>query len=234
MSIIECKGVRCVYAGAERPALRDVSCSIEEGEFICIVGASGCGKSTLLKLIAGLEQPTIGSVVRPAHVSMTFQFGALLPWRTVAQNVALGIESKGLSKHMLERRVHMELARVAMLPFRDAYPHALSGGQRQRVGLARALATDPSALLLDEPFSALDPKTTAELHDDLIDIWRQTKTTILMVSHLIEEAVSLADRVFLMKEGSIAAEYRIALPYPRRENDGFHREVMKIRKDFFV
>src|SRR5437870_2664186 len=122
---------------------------------------------------------------------------------------------------------------MQMEDFADKQPADLSGGQRQRVGIARALAVDPAVLLLDEPFSALDPKTTAELHDDLIKIWRDMKKTIVMVSHLIEEAVSLADRVILMREGSIDSIYPIALPYPRRENDGFHHEVMKIRKEFF-
>ncbi len=233
MNIIECTKVGKLYTGEHTPALRDVSCTVAEGEFICIIGASGCGKSTLLKLIAGLEEPSVGTILKPARVSMSFQLGALLPWRTVAANAALGIEDSGLSRQVIARRVDAELARVNMLAYKDKYPSDLSGGQRQRTGIARALAVEPEVLLLDEPFSALDPKTTAELHDDLIDIWRQTKKTIVMVSHLIEEAVSLADRVFLMKDGTIVSEFPVTLPYPRRESDDFHREVMKIRREFF-
>ncbi len=192
MNIIECKGISKLYDGEKTLALRNISCAVAEREFVCIVGASGCGKSTLLKLIAGLEQPTSGTIVKPDRVGMSFQLGALLPWRTARDNVALGLEDKGLSRQILERRIDVELARVNMLAYKDKYPNELSGGQRQRVGIARALATDPAVLLLDEPFSALDPKTTAELHDDIIEIWRQTKKTIVMVSHLIEEAVSPA------------------------------------------
>lgn len=222
-----------IYEGERIHALHDVSMTVSGGEFVCVVGPSGCGKSTLLKLMAGLEEPTTGSVSRPQKIAMSFQLGALLPWRTAARNVALGIEERGMSSLAIARRIDMELARVNMLAYKDKYPSELSGGQRQRIGIARALATDPDLLLLDEPFSALDPKTTAELHDDLVGIWRDTKKTIVMVSHLIEEAVSLADRVILMKSGAIAVEYPVSLPYPRRENEGFHREVMKIRKEFF-
>ncbi len=164
---------------------------------------------------------------------MTFQAGALMPWLTVFENVAFGLRGHISGEQEIARVVERELRVTGMLALHDKYPADLSGGQRQRVGIARALAVDPAVLLLDEPFSALDPKTTAELHDDVLKIWHETKKTIVMVSHLIEEAVSLADRVILMREGKIDSEYRITLPYPRRENQGFHDDVMKIRKEFF-
>ncbi len=230
---IEFKGVGKMYPGEHMQALRNVSFSVAEGEFVCIIGASGCGKSTTLKLVARLEEVTSGTIVRPETVGMAFQLGALLPWRTAAENVALGLEGKGVSGEKLQKEVDVQLARVNMLHFRDKYPADLSGGQRQRVGIARALAVEPAVLLLDEPFSALDAKTTAELHDDILGIWRDTKKTILMVSHLIEEAVSLANRIILMKNGTVDSIYPVTLPYPRRENEGFHNEVMKIRREFF-
>jgi NitT/TauT family transport system ATP-binding protein len=233
MNIIEFSRVGKRYQGDSAPALRDVSFSVREGEFVVFVGPSGCGKTTVLKLISGLERPTSGELKKPDNVSMAFQSGALFPWLTVFENAALGLRQKGLPEHDISRIVEHELRTVSMLQFHDKYPAELSGGQRQRVGIARALAVDPQVLLLDEPFSALDPKTTSELHDDVLQIWRATKKTIVMVSHLIEEAVSLADRVILMREGRVDSEYPVTLPYPRRENDGFHHEVMKIRKEFF-
>ncbi len=222
------------YAGEKSPALHDVNFSVEQGEFVCLVGASGCGKTTVLKLIAGLEDATSGTIKKPRNVSMAFQMGALLPWLTAFNNVAFGLRQKeGMHESTIARSADAQLEMLGMLPFRNKYPAELSGGQRQRVGIARALAVDPAVLLLDEPFSALDPKTTAELHDDIIKIWHRTNKTIVMVSHLIEEAVSLAGRVILMKAGTVDSIYPIDLPYPRRENDGFHHDVMRIRKEFF-
>ncbi len=232
-NVIECAGLSKLYPGERMPALHDVSFSVAQGEFVCLVGPSGCGKTTLLKIIAALEEPTGGVIKKPERVAMAFQMGALFPWLNVFENVALGLRHGAIGEAEVTRAVERELHAVSMHTLHDKYPADLSGGQRQRVGIARALAVDPVVLLLDEPFSALDPKTTAELHDDLISIWRQTKKTILMVSHLIEEAVSLADRVILMREGTIDSVYQITLPYPRRENEGFHHEVMKIRREFF-
>ena len=233
MALIAFEKVSKRYPGEDKPALRFVTLHVAEGEFVCIVGPSGCGKTTVLKLIAGLESPTTGTIQKPEKVSMSFQAGALFPWLTVFENVALGLRAKHMSESEITRIVDRQLEMLGMLRMYDKYPADLSGGQRQRVGIARALAVDPAVLLLDEPFSALDPKTTAELHDDLIKVWRQTKKTIVMVSHVIEEAVSLASRVVLMKEGTIDSVFPIGLPYPRRESDNFHKDVMRIRKEFF-
>ena len=234
MPIIELHNVAKTYPDEQEPAVRKLSFSVAEGEFVCIIGPSGCGKTTVLKLIAGIEMPTEGTIRRQNEIGMSFQSAALLPWLTVFDNVALGLHRRSLAKEKLQRIVERELMRLSMLPFKDRYPAELSGGQRQRAGIARALAVDPRVLLLDEPFSALDPKTTAELHDDIIGIARSMKKTILMVSHLIEEAVSLADRVILMREGMIDSEYDIALSHPRREQgQAFMHEVQKIRREFF-
>jgi len=233
MNIIEFKNVGKRYLGERTPAVHDISFSVAEGEFVCLIGPSGCGKTTVLKLIAGLEEKTTGTITRPDGVSMAFQSGALLPWLTVFDNAALGLRQRKERAEKISQAVDRELRSVGMLTLHDKYPADLSGGQRQRVGIARALAVDPPVLLLDEPFSALDAKTTAELHDDLTKIWRETKKTVLMVSHLIEEAVSLGGRVILMRDGTIDQTFQIDLPYPRRESEHFHREVMKIRREFF-
>jgi NitT/TauT family transport system ATP-binding protein len=233
-TIIELQNVGKQYPEEKTPALHDVSFSIAEGEFVCLIGASGGGKTTLLKLIAGIEEPTLGVVTRPEIVAMSFQLGALFPWLSVFENVALGLREKKLSEESIVRTVDRELRTVGMLAFKDKYPAELSGGQRQRVGIARALAVDPAVLLLDEPFSALDAVTTAELHDDLVRIWRETKKTIVMVSHLIEEAVSLADRVVLMRNGTVDRIFDIDLAYPRREQESaFMHDVQKVRREFF-
>ncbi|MDR3571845.1 MAG: ABC transporter ATP-binding protein [Candidatus Pacebacteria bacterium] len=233
MPLIEFDHIAKLYPGETKPALKDISFSIAQGEFVCLIGASGCGKTTVLKLIAGLEKETSGTLRKPQHVAMAFQLGALFPWLTVFENVALGLRQKGVGESELQRTVEKNLRAMNMHAFEQKYPADLSGGQRQRVGIARALAVDPEVLLLDEPFSALDPKTTAELHDDIIAIWHETKKTIVMVSHVIEEAVSLADRVILMKDGEVGSIFPVDLPYPRRESDNFHREVMRIRREFF-
>jgi NitT/TauT family transport system ATP-binding protein len=245
-NIIILEKVGKVYPLHNEVALHDINFSVSSGEFVCVIGPSGGGKSTLLKIIAGLEKESSGLVIKPQTISMVFQSGALLPWLNVFDNVALGLRSKEvhkenvrkgkiiLSEKEIRREVIKYLTMVGLRELMEKYPADLSGGQRQRVGIARALAVDPSVLLLDEPFSSLDPKITAELHDDLLMIWRETKKTIVMVSHLIEEAVSLAERIVLIKEGKVSHIFPISLPYPRTdEGPAFIREVMLIRKEFF-
>jgi NitT/TauT family transport system ATP-binding protein len=220
--------------GGKDIALRDVSFSVKNGEFACIIGASGGGKSTILKLIAGLETLSSGTITKPTRVSMVFQDGALLPWLTVFDNVAMGLRAKKESEGKIRLASERYIAMVGLAGMEGKYPRELSGGQRQRVGIARALAVDPEVLLLDEPFSALDPKTTEELHKDVIKIWMETKKTIVMVSHLIEEAVALADQVILIKDCTVGHVFNITLPRPRRENEeAFAHEVMQVRREFF-
>ena len=219
---------------AKEIAIRDVSFEIAKGEFVCLIGPSGEGKSTILQLIAGLEVPTSGDVTRPDGVSMAFQAGALLPWLTVLDNVGLGLVAQKMSREKVRSESMKYIAMMGLGGFESKYPRELSGGQRQRVGIARALAVDPGVLLLDEPFSALDPKTTEELHKDVIAIWKSTGKTIVMVSHLIEEAVSLADRILLIKNHTLDRAFPVSLPRPRRDNEAsFAHEVVEVRREFF-
>lgn len=212
-------------------AVQNFSLSINQGEFFCLVGPSGCGKSTVLKIIAGLEKPAFGEIVRPETVGMVFQTGALLPWLTIENNISFAARMKGFSQEKVESLTKQYLKMVGLELFKNKYPRELSGGQRQRVGIARALSVESEVLLMDEPFSALDPLTTEELHDDLLQIWQKTKKTIIMVSHLIEEAVILADRIGIMKNGRLETVIDVQLPRPRNgEQKEFFPEIEKIKK----
>ncbi len=232
--LIRLAGVGKTFSPTGDVALRDVSLGVGRGEFVCIIGPSGCGKSTLLRLIAGLETPSVGNVVRPDRVSFVFQLGSLFPWLSVAENIALGLRAKGVRGAVLEKDVLKYADMMGLGAYLLKRPRELSGGQRQRVGIARALAVEPEVLLLDEPFSALDPKTTYELHNDLLRIWSASHVTVVMVSHLVEEAVSLADRVVLMRDGTVERVYPVALPRPRHElTKEFSDRVLEIRRAFF-
>lgn len=204
------------YPGTPKKwAIRDISLNVAQGEFFCLVGPSGCGKSTLLKTIIGIEEATSGQISKPEKISMVFQSGALLPWLTVEENTAFGLQMLDTPKHLVRNDVEGYLRMVGLVGFNKKYPRELSGGQRQRVGIARALAVKPEVLLLDEPFSALDPLTTAELHKDLLQIWQETKITIIMVSHLLEEAIYLGQRIGVMGGGELKEIIEVNLPSPR-------------------
>ncbi len=233
--IISFENVGKIYPLVKETALVDVNFSVETGQFVCMVGASGGGKTTILKIIAGLEKETSGKVIKPDNVSMVFQSGAVFPWLSVFDNIAMPLQVKNLSYREIKKTVDQQMEIMGLSAFIQKRPSELSGGQRQRVGIARALVVNPDVLLLDEPFSALDAKTTSELHQDLIKIWKETGKTIVMVSHLIEEAVSLASRVLLVKNKTVVHEFEINFPYPRREQqEAFMSEVTKIRKEFFL
>ena len=194
---------------------------------MCLIGPSGCGKSTVLKMIAGLEKPTVGELEKPENVGMVFQSGALLPWLTVEENVAFPIYANGIRKERAEDLTNKYIQMVNLGEFKLRYPRELSGGQKQRVGIARALAIEPPVLLLDEPFSALDPVTTDEMHNYLLKIWKETAKTIVMVSHLTEEAILLADRIAIMKDGKIKNTLEIPLKRPRKEEDKKFLELLE-------
>ncbi len=206
-----------------RVALVDVSLDIAAGEFVSIVGPSGCGKSTLLDLIAGHTRPTAGRVaLEDADVRgpgpdriMVFQEHALFPWLSVADNVAFGLRNSGRSD--ADATVAMWLAKVGLTDAAAMHPHQLSGGMRQRAALARAFAMRPEVLLMDEPFSALDAPSRDRLHVELQELWRETGTTIVFVTHNVREAVALGDRVVVMSSGPgrIMGEVRVKLPRPR-------------------
>ncbi len=213
--------------------VKNFSLEIQKGDFFCLVGPSGCGKSTVLKLIAGLEEPSSGKIIKPETVGMVFQLGALFPWLAVEDNVGFGLDMKGLSNTEVKHQSLEYLKMVNLENFAKKYPRELSGGQRQRVGIARALAINPEVLLLDEPFSALDFLTTDELHQDLLKIWQETGKTIVMVSHSLEEAVILADKVGVMEEGKLLGVIDISYERPRKEQgEKFFTEVNKIKKLF--
>ncbi len=218
----------------------DVDLSIKENEFVSILGPSGCGKSTLLSMVAGLESISEGSISlekEPVETpgpdrGMVFQQPALFPWLSVIENVKFPL--KHLSKEEQEEQAAHYLQMVHLSRFQKAYPHELSGGMQQRVAIARALAMDPKVLLMDEPFGALDEQTRHILHDELIKIWKETKKTILFVTHSISEAIKLSDRVVVMgtRPGRIIADIPIDIPRPRQRDDkqviAKEREVMNL------
>ena len=187
--------------------LNQVSLQIEKGEFVSLLGASGCGKTTLLRIVSGLLAPNEGTVsvggrlvTRPRpDLSMVFQNFGLLPWRSVLDNVAFPLEIDGQSKEMRYAVASRLIKLVGLSSFERHYPHELSGGFQQRVGLARALTRDPSVLLMDEPFAALDAQTREVLQEDLLRIWAETKCTVLFVTHSIDEALMLSDRIVVLK-----------------------------------
>ena len=223
-------------------ALEDVSLSIREGEFVAIVGPSGCGKSTLLRMINGLIHPTGGEILYKGQsqttinmeCGMVFQAFALMPWLTVLENVELGLEARGIGEAQARKKANYYIDKVGLDGHEDAYPRELSGGMKQRVGFARALAIEPELLLMDEPFSALDPLTSINLREEVLDIWNDSHlriNTVVMITHLIEEAVEMADRVVVMgsKPGKILKEIQVNLPRPRdRNSEGFHQVVGEI------
>ncbi|WP_212590890.1 ABC transporter ATP-binding protein [Bordetella genomosp. 5] len=211
--------------------LRDIAFEVGHGEIVALLGASGCGKSTLLDLIAGLQAPGAGHITlagepatqfhRHGRLGYLFQEDRLLPWRTVRDNVALGLETDALSRAERRQRADAALERVGLAGFGDAWPHALSGGMRSRAALARTLVIGPDLLLMDEPFSKLDPLTRTQMHEELMRIQAESGNTILFVTHDVEEAVVLADRVVLLepRPGRIREIVSIALPRPRTPTD---------------
>ena len=208
--------------GGDFVALDDISLDVPAGQFLTIVGPSGCGKSTLLDLVAGLTRPTSGEITldgRPVtgpglDRGVVFQQYALFPWRTALANVEFGLEEKKVPRRQRRERAREVLDLVGLSAFADRYPHELSGGMKQRVAIARSLAYEPEVLLMDEPYAALDAQTREALQDDLLGIWRRTGTTILFITHGIEEAVYLGQRVAVMtsRPGRIKATVDIELP----------------------
>ncbi|AJT43050.1 sulfate ABC transporter ATP-binding protein [Psychromicrobium lacuslunae] len=198
--------------GTNKPVLEDVDLKIAQGEFVALLGASGCGKSTLLNLIAGLEEPTAGSMEIPAEgVAFMFQDATLFPWLTARGNIELALKLRGVPQPERGQRADELLKLVHLQSSGDKRPHELSGGMRQRVALARSLAQDKHVLLMDEPFAALDAITRDLLHEELERIWRHTGRTIIFVTHNVREAVRLGQRVLLLssRPGKVIREWRI-------------------------
>lgn len=223
--MLEVKNVKKSFASSEVQVLKDISFKVDDGEFVCVLGKSGCGKSTLLDLLAGYTKKDGGEItldgeeIRGPGIDrgLVFQEHALYPWYTVYQNISFGpkIQKKKNVKELADKYLDM----IGMTKYKDYYPNSLSGGMKQRVGIARALAAEPKILLMDEPFSALDPSTRVKLRDDLLEIQKQTDKTIIFVTHSVPEAVYLADRIIAMKDGRIQLNETIDIPRKRDMND---------------
>jgi NitT/TauT family transport system ATP-binding protein len=222
--------------GAVLPVLDNVSFHAKPGEFVALLGPSGCGKSTLLRLVAGLEPPRSGTlredgdpITRPFPSRVVvFQDPTLFPWRTVWNNVALGLEAQGILKSQ-RHRVDAAIDLIGLSAFRNAYPHQLSGGMAQRVALARALVNDPKILVLDEPLGKLDSLTRITMQAEIASLWRQSGFTTLMVTHDVEEAVFLANRVIVFSDrpARIKADIAVDRPYPRHRGDAKLAELRR-------
>ncbi len=217
------RNVSKVFEDSKEDVLNEINLEIDKGEFVCVVGQSGCGKSTLLNLIAGLEKPTEGEILLNSHPVtgpgadriVMFQEHALFPWMNVIQNVEFGMKLAGFPQNEQEERALTYLRMVGLEEYKNYAIHQLSGGMRQRVALARALTLDSEILLMDEPFSALDKQTSNRLREELQEIWMKTKRTVLFITHSVEEAVYLADRVVVMSPAGITDIVSVELERPR-------------------
>ncbi|MCX9010610.1 MAG: ABC transporter ATP-binding protein [Candidatus Methanoperedens sp.] len=242
---IRAEGIRKEFPGkrgsACAEALGGIDLEIRDREFLAITGPSGCGKSTFLEIVAGLIKPTSGSIYidgkpiyGPDHDrGIVFQGYALFPWRTVLENVAYGLEEKGVPEQKRMEICREYISLVGLSGFEDHYPYQLSGGMKQRVAIARALAYDPDILLMDEPFAALDAQTREVLQGEVLRIWDETKKTVLFVTHNIEEAVFLADRIAIMsaRPGIIKHIMEVPLSRPRFEEDRTSQDFLRLRQE---
>ena len=223
MRLVGVRAVSKVFANGVE-ALADVSLDVEEGEFLSVLGPSGCGKSTLLRLIAGLAEPTTGTIdwsddKGRADLGFVFQEPTLMPWATALANVALPLKLRGVAKSEREARAAEALDNVGLKGFERVWPRELSGGMKMRVSLARALVVQPRLLLMDEPFAALDEITRHRLNDDLLELWQQSGVTIVFVTHSVFESVFLSQRIVVMsaRPGRVSAELAVTTPYPRSQ-----------------
>lgn len=239
--LLECNNVSKVFVNRQHGqgvvALNDITLRVAEKEFVCIIGPSGCGKSTLLHMIAGFGQPTTGKIlVNKERIrgpsprrGIVFQESSLLPWKSARENIEFGLALQGSPRGERKDRARYYLDLVGLQGFDHARPHELSGGMKQKVAIARTLALDPAILLMDEPFGALDEQTKKRLDFELLELWQQRKKTILFITHSIEEAILLADRIilFTVRPGRIQLDLQLSLPRPR---DLFSKKVVEIRR----
>jgi NitT/TauT family transport system ATP-binding protein len=240
---VEFRGVSLAYGegGAAVAALDAASFSIRDGEFACLIGPSGCGKSTLLNLAAGFLKPSAGEVLisgRPVagpgtDRGMVFQTHNLFPWQTARANVGFGPRMRGAASAEIAEIAKRNLQAVGLLDFADSYPHQLSSGMRQRVGLARAFAADPAILLMDEPFGSLDALTRLQMQELLAAIWESRRKTVLFVTHDVEEALLLADRIHVLspRPGRVLTTIEVQLPRPRRRAQLGEPRIVAMKED---
>ncbi len=243
MSRLSIRQVSKVFAGnrggAPTTALQPVSLEVADNDFITVLGPSGCGKSTLLRLVAGLETPSTGEILLDgqriegpgADRGVVFQSYTLFPWLTIAQNIRFGLRERGLPEAVQKERSDFYIAKVGLRGFENHYPKQLSGGMQQRTAIARALANDPKMLLLDEPFGALDNQTRVLMQELLLGIWESARKTVLFVTHDIDEAIFMANRVavFSARPGRIKADVAVELPYPRHYTVKTTPEFMELK-----
>ncbi|MBN2734848.1 MAG: ABC transporter ATP-binding protein [Methanomicrobiaceae archaeon] len=226
MSLLSIENLRKVFSEGETDevvALEGINLEIEDEEFICLVGPSGCGKTTLLRIVAGLDTPSSGVALLAGNEilgpdperGMVFQEYSLFPWLSVIDNIEFGLEMKGVSKKARSETSEKYLELVGLKQFAGSFPHELSGGMRQRVAIARALANDPKVLLMDEPFGALDAQTRNMMQKELLEIWRRAKKTVIFVTHSVDEAVFLADRIIIMSPRPGKIKEIVAVDIPR-------------------
>jgi NitT/TauT family transport system ATP-binding protein len=223
---LACDGINLAWGGGEVPTLQDVSLEVNKGEFVAIIGPSGCGKTTLLYILSGLREPTSGRVLlngsaqlgpAPGSIGMIFQENSLYPWLRVRDNIEFGMRNNGLSRTSRRETVKKLLERVGLLTSAAKFPHELSGGMKQRVSIARSLARNPEILLMDEPFAALDFQTRFLMQNFLLEVWEDFQPGIVFVTHYVDEAILLADRVLLMSvmPGRIVEDLAVTLRRPR-------------------
>ena len=238
--LLEVRGLHKAFVndkGEKVNALYDINLTVRQNEFVCIVGPSGCGKSTLLRILAGLEAASSGKVLlKGTEISgpgrergMVFQEYSLMPWRNVEENIWMGPELRGKSSDECKAIARRYVELVKLNGFERALPHELSGGMRQRVAIARALANDPEILLMDEPFGALDSYTRIILQKELLKIWQADRKTVLFVTHSVDEAVFLADRVVILsaRPGRIALEETLDIPHPRKRDHPIYASTLE-------
>jgi NitT/TauT family transport system ATP-binding protein len=240
--ILEVKNLYKRYQSpqGETEALRNINFKVHRREFVCVIGASGCGKSTLIRTLAGLEKQSEGQVLldgKPVEGpgrdrGMVFQGYSLFPWLTVKKNVMFGPEMSGLGHDTSEREARQWLDLVGLTKFADSYPHQLSGGMRQRVAIARALVNQPRILLMDEPFGALDAQTRCKMQSHLLEIWRNIDITILFITHDLDEAIYLADRILVLKPhpGEVLEVIEVPVPRPRSSEQFTSPEFIATKK----